>query len=468
MKPRDLSLWLLPTLLSACAIGPDYVRPPTPLPADYSEADVGTPEARLNQDWWTLFKDPLLNDLIAQALKQNADLQMAVARVEEADGLLRQVGGALLPEIDANASQTRTRSSSTDAIPLGNNPAVQKKIDLTLSTSFEIDLWGKLRRATESARASALASRYAQDTLALSLAGLVSQAYFSLRSLDAQVKVAKDTLLSRENALNIAKARLAGGLASDLDVRQAEGARAAADVQAADLAQQRALMEHQLALLTGRMALKIPPGSLDALPVPPAPPAGLPSRLLEGRPDVRQAEAQLIAANARIGVAKAALFPTLSLTGLLGGESQQLSGIFTSPSKIWTSAFALSLPIFDFGRRDGQVDQITAQQKQALAAYQKAVQNAFKDVNDALITLRRSTEKERGVEIQVKAAQKALQLAELRYQAGYSPYLEVLDAQRSFNDASLSLLRIRQTRLTTSVDLFRALGGGWQDHNPVD
>jgi multidrug efflux system outer membrane protein len=211
------------------------------------------------------------------------------------------------------------------------------------------------------------------------------------------------------------------------------------------------------------MALKLPVGDLDKLPLPPVPPAGLPSSLLEARPDVRQAEENLAAANARIGLAKAALFPTISLTAALGGESAQLAGLFGGASKIWTSGFGLMLPIFTAGRLEGQVDQATAQQKQALASYQKAVQSAFKDVKDALVSLRQTAEKDEALGAQVQAAKKSLALAQLRYESGYSPFLEVLDAQRTANDATQNALKNRQARLSAAVDLFRALGGGWKD-----
>ena len=459
MKPIPFALV---ALLAGCAVGPDYKRPDSAMPTQYTEADLPGAAQAVNREWWKLYRDPVLDELVAQALAANADLQQAAARVEEADAVMRQTGAALFPEIDAGASDMRTRSSSTDAAPLGTLPAVQEKMRMTVGTSFELDFWGKLRRASESARASYLATSYGRDTLALTLAGLVTQGYAALRTLDAQIKVSNETLASRDAALKIVQTRFNSGLSSELDLRQAEGAQAAAVAQVADLVQQRALAEHQLALLTGRMALKLPAGDLDKLPLPPIPPAGLPSSLLEARPDVRQAEAQLAAANARIGVAKAYLFPSISLTGLLGGESAQLAGLLSSPSKIWTAGFGLNLPIFDAGRLSAQVDQATAQQKQALAAYQKAVQSAFKDVNDALVSLRQSAEKEKALDAQVKAAARALKLAEARYQSGYSPYLEVLDSQRTLNDATLSLLRNRQARLSASADLFRALGGGWQ------
>ncbi|MDD5297384.1 MAG: efflux transporter outer membrane subunit [Rhodocyclaceae bacterium] len=455
----------LAALVSGCAVGPDYQRPATDLPAAYDMPASKPAEAgvsALNPQWWKLFHDPVLDDIVAKALVNNSDLQLAVARVEEADALLRQAGSTLFPEIDVLGNDSRSRLSTTTVVP-GANPLVREDMKMTVGTSFELDLWGRLRRGRESARADELASRYGRDTVRLTVAGLVSQGYIAVRALDAQVAASRSTLESREKAFSIARTRLAAGLASELDLRQAESALAAAKSQTADLVQQRALAEHQLALLVGDMALKLPAGDLGKLPLPPVPPAGLPSSLLEARPDVRQAEEKLAAANARIGMAKAALFPTISLTGNLGGESAQLAGLFGGASKIWTAGFGLSLPIFTAGRLSAQVDQATAQQKQALAGYQKAVQSAFKDVKDALVSLTQTGEKDEALGAQVQAAKKSLSLAQARYEAGYSPFLEVLDAQRTANDATQSALRNRQARLSASVDLFKALGGGWKE-----
>ncbi len=459
---RPLALSVVAALtLTACAVGPDYQRPDSHLPAAFASGATAAETASVNPQWWTLFNDPLLTELVDSALQYNSDVQLAVARVEEADALLRQAGAALFPQFDLTASDTRNRVSTTTSLP-GASPLVRESLKTNLGTSFELDVWGRLRRAKELTAASALANRYSRDTVMLSVAGLVSQSYIALRSLDAQVAASQSSLETRTKSLALVQARFAQGLASALELRQAEGAKAAIVSQTADLVQSRALAQHQLALLTGRMDLHVPASTLDNLPLPPVPPAGLPSSLLEARPDVRQAEQQLVAANAKIGVAKASLFPTMSLTAGLGGESDQLAKLFSSSSRIWTAGFGLSLPIFDAGLRAAQVEQATAQQKQALISYQKAVQSAFKDVNDALVSLRQTAEKDLATTEQVSAAQQALKLAELRYQAGYSPYLETLDAQRTLNDATLSALKNRQARLAAAVDLFKALGGGWQ------
>ena len=451
-------------LLAGCAVGPDYSRPATSLPVHYMEptADAANDTSVVAPAWWELFNDPILNDLVSKALQNNADIQLAAARIEEADGVMREAGAAIFPEVDLDGSGSRTRASQLTATPAPpNSPIIRQNFKAAISSAFELDFWGKLRRASESARAQALATRYGKATVEITLSGLVTQNYLALRALDAQIAVSKETLASRENALKLIRNRLEGGIASQLDVQQAEAARAAIAAQIINLAQQRALAEHQLAFLTATLDLKVAEGDVRQLPIPPLPPAGLPSSLLEARPDVRQAEAQLIAANARIGVAKAALFPSISLTASFGGESRELSDLFNSAAKIWSAGLDLSLPIFTAGKLTARVDQATAQQKQALASYQKAVQNAFMEVNDALVTVRQTTEGEQALQAQVDAAQKTLKLAEARYQAGYSPYLEVLDAQRTLNDATLSFIRNRQTRLTAAIDLFKALGGGW-------
>ena len=283
-----------------------------------------------------------------------------------------------------------------------------------------------------------------------------------LRSLDSQIAIVQNNIKSRDESLALTKRRLEGGVASGLDVRQAEVATANLSAQLAELNRLRALSLHQLAVLTGDLSLHIAGADIQALPVPPTPPAGLPSALLEARPDVRQAEEQMIAANAKIGVAKAALYPTISLTASLGGESLELGDILKSAARIWTGGVSLYLPIFDSGKLNARVDQASAKQKQALASYESAVQSAFREVNDALVNLRQNTEREAALYRSQEAAKKALAISENRYQSGYSAYLDVLDAQRVYNDAALSFVQSRQARLLATVDLFKALGGGWQ------
>ncbi|MCP5158044.1 MAG: efflux transporter outer membrane subunit [Gammaproteobacteria bacterium] len=450
-------------LLSGCAaVGPDYQRPDAPLPTDYPEA-AGTagpaaPAAPMEQRWWTLFHDPALDRLIEQALIDNQDLQLAVSRVAEAEAVVREARAAFYPAIDLAAGDNRSRSAKTAT----SGPIVQNRHTLTLSTAFELDVWGRLRRANESALAQALASRYARDTVRLSIAGLTANQYLTLRAYDAQLAVTQDTIKSREGSLHIVRNRVEAGLVSPLDLHQSEGSLAAAKAQLASLRQQRALVEHQLALLVGEPGLTISPGDLSQLPLPPPPPSGLPSKLLEARPDVRQTEQELVAANAEIGVAKAAFFPTISLTGSLGAQSPELNDLLSRPANTWSMGWELVTPLFDAGRIVAQVDQATARREQAVAHYRKTVQTAFKEVNDALASLRENANGEQAQAAQVEAAKKTLRLARVRYEAGYSGYLEVLDAERTVNDALLSHIATRQSRLIATVDLFKALGGGWE------
>ncbi|CAG0994460.1 partial Outer membrane protein OprJ, partial [Methylophilaceae bacterium] len=332
---------------------------------------------------------------------------------------------------------------------------------LALSTSFELDFWGRLRRASEAARAQALGTRYGRDVTALTLAGVTAQSYFSLRSLDAQIAVTGETLASREESLSVAKNRAAGGLASDLDLNQAEGARADASVQLRDLQRQRALVEHQLGNLSGKPGLTILAGNLMNLPTPALPPVGLPSALIERRPDVQVAEQRLVSANAQIGVAKAAQLPAFSLTGNYGGQSEALSDLLKDGARIWSLGLAATMPILDSGKYAARTRQAEARQHQALADYQKTVETAFREVADALTNVQYISASAADLKIRADAARNTLRLSRLRYDAGYSGYLEVLDAQRTANLAEQALVQNRALQLVYSVDLMKALGGGW-------
>jgi multidrug efflux system outer membrane protein len=338
---------------------------------------------------------------------------------------------------------------------------VRNNVRLAASTSFELDFWGRLRRAVEAVRAQALGTRYARDVVALTLAGATAQAYFSLRSLDAQLAVTRETLANREESLAYVRARARGGVASDLELSQAQGVRADAAAQIKELQRQRALAEHQLGTLTGRLDLVLSAGDIRKLPTPALPPAGLPSTLLERRPDIRQAEQTLISANAQIGVAKAALLPTISMTGYYGGESAAFSTLLSRGANIWSLGYGLTLPIFDSGRYAARTDAARARERQSLAGYQRAIETAFREVADALANVRESAAAEEDYRVRAEAARRTLRLARVRYEAGYSAFLEVLDAQRTANDAELALLRNRQALLSATVDLMKALGGGW-------
>lgn len=458
----------LAVLLGGCAMGPDYVRPEAAkqaVTAQYSEAVQGddalaTPQ--VDSCWWLLFGDSRLNRLVDSALKNNADLQQAVARVEEADAAMREVGAALVPNLTLTGSSVQNRVSQLTTIS-PPNPLIRKDHLYSLSMSYELDFWGRVRRLAESAAAQALATHHARDTLRISIAGLVTQQYLALRSLESQVAAVESSLATRLAQQKIMSAQLNAGSVSPLEQAQEDTARALLTAQLADLRQQRAVVAHQLVVLTGEPELKLSEGDVRDLPMPVIPPIGLPSSLLQARPDIRQAEELLVAANAKIGAARAAYFPTISLTGSVGSQSSALSNLFTLGSGVWSGGVGVSMPIFDAGKTAAREDQASAQQKQALAAYRKAIQTAFKEVQDALSGLRETAVADDAAQQRVNAAQRAFELSEKRYQAGYSRYQELLDAQRTLNDALLAQAKARQARLSMSVDLFKALGGGWQE-----
>ena len=447
--------------LAGCAIGPDYVRPATPLPASYAEATASEP-ASVNARWWTLFGDATLDQLVDKALQNNADLRLAIARVEQADAVAREAGASFFPEITGNAGGSNTQASTKTATYTSAMPRIRNSRSASLSTSYELDIWGRVRRANEAAKATQLATAYARDSVRLSVAGLVTATYLGLRAADAQLQMTAATLKSREESLKLVNTRIDAGLGAPVDGHQAATALAAAQAQQADLTRQRALAEHQLALLTGDPSLKVAAGDLRTLPLPPQPPAGLPADLVAARPDIRQAEQELVAANAGIGIAKAGYFPRLSLTASLGSESKALSDLFSAGSGTWALGLGALMPILDFGRTSARVDQAKAVNQQSLIAWQNALAVAYKEVRDALVSLREDAKAEAAQQTRVDNAAQVLAIVEKRYAAGHAGYLEVLDAQRSHNDAAIAAISARQARLIAGVDLFKALGGGWQ------
>jgi multidrug efflux system outer membrane protein len=446
--------------LAGCTmVGPDYQRPEMPLPAEYPAA-AEKAEPQIPAEWWKLYADAELDALVAEVRSRNADLRIAAAQVEEAEAVMRQAHAALFPEVNASFTRTRSRVGTlTSPPPIAGQALERDDARLVASTSYEIDFWGRYRRADEAARAGLLGTQLAREVVALTLGSLTAQTYFGLRSLDAQIVVLDNSLKLRRDSLDIARARAASGLASELDVHQAQGALSDALVQRRDAVRVRALLERQLAQLSGKLDLKLAGGDLFALPVPPTPPAGLPSSLLERRPDIRVAEQSMIAANALIGVARAARFPTVSLTGFLGGQSAAVEDIVSSG--VWSVGLGVAMPLFDAGRRAALEEQQAARYRQSLAAWQRSVEGAFREVSDALVNLQETSASEADLLERVQAARNALELSQVRYESGYSPYLEVLDAQRTANDAELAYVRNRQARLAFSVDLMKALGGGW-------
>jgi multidrug efflux system outer membrane protein len=461
MIVRLLLLFILSNLISCALVGPDYKRPEVNLPNTYhQEVNKENIATDLNH-WWKLYQDPYLDDLMDKALNKNVDINAAIARLEEADAYLKQVGAALIPSIDLTSQGNRTKATENGIVPSSFVKPFRKNFNIQLGTSFELDFWGRLRRAKESARAEYIASQYSKDTVVLSLQSTLASNYLLLRSIDSQILALKDNVGYRKENLELTKKRLESGLISALDLHQAEAAFNNLSAQLSDLMRQREIVANQLILLSGDMNLNIPENKLDVLVTPPIPPANMPSSLLESRPDIKEAEQIMIASNANIGVAKAALFPNISLTANFGRESAELKNIDKTGSNIWGVGLGLTLPIFDSGRAQAKVSQATAKQKEALSYYESSIQNAFKEVNNAIVSLKEYTEQENDLKLTQDAAKKAMDIASNRYKAGYSSYLEYLDAQRVYNDASIAYIQKRQLRLMASVELFKSLGGGW-------
>ncbi len=458
---RLLLLFIFSNLISCALVGPDYKRPEINLPNTYhQEVNKENIATDLN-NWWKLYQDPALDDLMDKALNKNVDINAAIARLEEADAYLKQVGAALIPSVDLTSQGNRSKATETGIIPPSFVQPFRKNFNIQLGTSFELDFWGRLRRAKESARAEYIASQYSKDTVVLSLQSTLASNYLLLRSIDSQIVALKDNVVSRKENLELTKKRLESGLISALDLHQAEAALNNLSAQLSDLLRQREIVANQLILLSGDMNLNIPENKLDALVTPPIPPANMPSSLLESRPDIKEAEQIMIAANANIGVAKAALFPNIVLTANFGRESAELKNIDKTGSDIWGIGLGLTLPIFDSGRAQTKVSQATAKQKQALSYYESSIQNAFKEVNNAIVSLKEYTEQENDLKLTQDAAKKAMDIASNRFKAGYSSYLEYLDAQRVYNDVSIAYIQKRQLRLMASVELFKSLGGSW-------
>ena len=461
MIVRLLLLFILSNLISCALVGPDYKRPEVNLPNTYhQEVNKENIATDLNH-WWKLYQDPYLDDLMDKALNKNVDINAAIARLEEADAYLKQVGAALIPSIDLTSQGNRTKATENGIVPSSFVKPFRKNFNIQLGTSFELDFWGRLRRAKESARAEYIASQYSKDTVVLSLQSTLASNYLLLRSIDSQILALKDNVGYRKENLELTKKRLESGLTSALDLHQAEAAFNNLSAQLSDLMRQREIVANQLILLSGDMNLNIPENKLDVLVTPPIPPANMPSSLLESRPDIKEAEQIMIASNANIGVAKAALFPNIILTANFGRESAELKNIDKTGSNIWGVGLGLTLPIFDSGRAQAKVSQATAKQKEALSYYESSIQNAFKEVNNAIVSLKEYTEQENDLKLTQDAAKKAMDIASNRYKAGYSSYLEYLDAQRVYNDASIAYIQKRQLRLMASVELFKSLGGGW-------
>ena len=446
------------TLGGCAAVGPDYQRPEVPVPAQWRLAD-GEMQAVANPGWWHQFQDPVLDQLVEIALQENKDLKIASARIEEFLGRYAFTRADQFPQLGAEVGGDRTRTPA--GVSLTDDSTIRSLYQASALLSFELDLFGRLRRATEAARAELLATEEAQRTVILALVTAVAGNYVQLRSLDQQLEISRQTLETRAESLRIARLRFEAGLTSELDARQAEAEYYATAVQIPQLERAIAQRENALSLLLGRNPGAIARGrTLDEFGQPPVP-AGVPSELLERRPDLRQAEQTLIAANANIGVAKAAYFPVISLTGLFGYVSPQLEDLFQGPSRAWSYGGILSVPIFTAGKIAGQVQAAEAVQQQALAGYEKAIQTAFAEVEDSLVALRKNRERLQAQEAQLEALRRSLRLARLRYDNGLVSFIEVIDAERNLFDVELTAAQSQSDVLLALIDLYKALGGGW-------
>ena len=463
-------LVLLAFASAACRVGPNYQRPaiappaafraPQPLPPDQaaSIADL---------KWFEVFKDPQLQDLIRTALTRNYDLRDAVARVEAADANLGIVRSDQYPHVGAGGSVEFNRLSRDGATPLP--AAFLPNQNRTFGTavlqllSFEIDIWGRLRRATEAARANLLSAEETRKAVVTTLVSDVATAYLTLRELDYELEISQRTLQTREESLDLVRQRQTGGVATRLDLRQAEELVYTAAETIPATQEQIEQHENQISLLLGENPGSVVRGrGLTDQDLPPAVPPGLPSALLQRRPDIRAAEQDLVAANAEIGVARAAYFPQISLSGFLGGESTQLSSLFSGPHSAWSVVPQVTQPIFTAGRIKSGVRLAQAERDHALVQYEKAIQTAFTEVSDALIAHQRMRESREKQEALVNALEDRLRLAYMRYRGGVDTQLNALDADRDLFTAQLSLAQLRLEEILSVVQLYKALGGGWQ------
>jgi outer membrane protein, multidrug efflux system len=470
--PRALGVVLvLMVALAGCSVGPVYQRPALDTPSAFRAASTGTVDLSATNsladlDWWQVMNDPQLQAYIAEALTNSWDIQIAAARVLQAEAAARVTRSQFFPTIGAGADWSTTRASENGAssVPPGISP--QREFGSVYGTmaGYELDLWGRIRRANEAARAQLLATETAQQTVRQTLVAQVATAYLSLLELDYELEIGERTYAVRTNSLTLTQARQEGGVSSMQDVYQAQILIATAEASIADTHRRIEQQENELNILLGRN-----PGSPRrgegflrqrlAVTVPP----GLPSALIERRPDIRTAEQQLVAANADIGQAKAAFFPKVTLTGFYGFQSVALSDLFTSASQTWQFGPAVSMPLFTGGALRGNLKLAQARFDEAVAQYQKTVQNSFREVSDSLISYQRTREFRARQEERTQANRNAAELASVRYEGGVTSYLEVLYNEQELFAAELNLALARLNELLSVVSLYRSLGGGWQN-----
>ena len=450
-------------LAAGCTVGPNYVRPQVDLPPAW-RIDVATADDLANTRWWRQFDDPVLDELIEQALANNRDLLIAAARVDQFIGQLTTTRAQFFPQLGYGLDPSRNRASrvGVPALPPGADP-YSTLYQGALSAQWQIDLFGRIARQTEAAQAQVYASEQGRRGVVLSLVGSVSASYVALRGLDRQLEIARATAANYGDTQRIFGLRFQGGVVSAVEVEQVNSQYEQAQAAIPGIEQQIAAQENLISVLLGRNPGPLPRGkTIDQL-LPPRLPAGLPASLLERRPDILQAEQNLVAANANVGVAQSLYYPQLSLTGTLGSVSAALGDFLSSASVAWGVAAALSGPIFSFGTIEGQVAGAEAAQREALANYQRTILNAFRETNDALTGSVKKRAESDAQQRRVAALREFARLSKLRWDNGYADYLEVLYAQNELFGAELAAVRSQADALTQFVAVYVAMGGGWVD-----
>jgi multidrug efflux system outer membrane protein len=451
---------------AGCVQGPDYRRPEVPIPASYRFGEAGPPLPALPDGpaWWEGFGDEVLDGLIRECIANNRDLRIATARVDEFAAVLAGTRAQAFPQIGYGLSASRQRASEQGNVPIpkGVSP-ISSSYSALLSASWEIDLWGRIRRETEAARANLLATEEARRGVLLTLVSSVIDGYVTLLDLDGRLRVAQATVAGRKESVELFRLRLEGGYISDFEMSQVMAEYESAQAAIPDLERLIARQENALSLLLGRNPTPIPRGrSLESLGAP-AIPASLPAELLVRRPDILQAEQQLVASNALIGAARALYFPRISLTTIGGLASAALGNLFKGSARTWSFIGDVAGPIYTGGGLRAATDQAEARREQALAAYERTIQNAFREVEDGLVGVRSSREAEEAYARRVETLQRSVVLARARYDNGYSDYIDVLDSERSLFSAQLSLVTARGDNVRALVTLYRVMGGDWLD-----
>ncbi|MGV6826449.1 MAG: efflux transporter outer membrane subunit [bacterium] len=456
----SVSLGAAILVLAGCTQGPDYVKPDIPTPPAWH---ISLPDAQqaANQRWWLLFDDPVLNELVQSALENNRDLKRATARISEFAARVEIASAGFYPQLGYGASGSRA-ANSANTLGSGGISTIGNNFDAALNVGWELDFWGRIQRSTEAARADLLAAEHGRYSVILTLVSSVATSYVTLRNLDEQLEIAKDTLERRAGAVELFEIQFEGGVVSELEVAQIRSEYEITEVAIPAIEQQIALLENALSVLVGRNPGPIPRGKTIEELVLPGVPADIPADVMLRRPDIKSAEQNLIAANAQIGIARAEYFPSISLTGLLGVASADLDDLLENASKVWNIAGAASGPLYTGGRLDAQVAVAESVTEQAIYNYQQTLLIAFQEVEDALVSIQKTREQLAARGRQVDALKEYARLARIRYDEGYVSYIEVLDSERRLFDAELEYTKTQGNLYSALISAYKAMGGGWE------